>query len=65
MTTADDASAEWRERANILEKELKVPIKMILRKEMMKIISDGLMAKMANLLSPAYSTDLGLGWLDV
>lgn len=42
MTTADKASADWRKTADELSKELDVPIELVLREKMMKILSEGL-----------------------
>lgn len=43
MTTAEKASADWRKTADALSQELNVPIELVLRDRMMKILSDGLM----------------------
>jgi Restriction endonuclease len=43
MTTAEKASAGWRNAADELSQELSVPIEMVLRERMMKILSEGLM----------------------
>jgi hypothetical protein len=42
MTTAEKASANWRKTADELSKELDVPIELVLREKMMKILSEGL-----------------------
>lgn len=47
MTTADEASKDYIEGAQSLENELKIPVKAILKKQMMKLLSDGLLKKMA------------------
>jgi hypothetical protein len=47
MTTAEKASKEFRASADALSKELNIPVEAILRKEMMKIICDGLLTKMS------------------
>jgi hypothetical protein len=46
MTTADEAAKEYLESSYSLEKEIGVPIKLILKKQMMKILSEGLMKKL-------------------
>ena len=46
MTTADEMSAELTERTHTLEMELTTPVKFILRKEMLRILSNGLMANL-------------------
>jgi hypothetical protein len=48
MTTAEQMSADLTERAYALEKELTTPVKFVLRKEMMRILSNGLMTKMSD-----------------
>jgi hypothetical protein len=48
MTTADQMSPDLTERAYALEKELTTPVKFVLRKEMMRILSNGLMTKMSD-----------------
>jgi len=47
MTTADQMSADLFEGCHRLEAELNIPVKVVLRKEMMKTLSDGLMTKMS------------------
>jgi hypothetical protein len=44
MTTADKMSGDPSDASEALSKELKVPVHVVLRKEMMKVLSDGLMA---------------------
>lgn len=46
MTTAEQMSAHLAEGTHALEIELKTPVEVVLRKEMMRIISNGLMTKM-------------------
>jgi hypothetical protein len=48
MTTAEQMSADLTESAYALEIELTTPVKFVLRKEMMRILSNGLMTKMNN-----------------
>jgi hypothetical protein len=48
MTTAEQMSADLSERAHALEMELTTPVKFVLRKEMMRILSNGLMSKMSD-----------------
>jgi hypothetical protein len=48
MTTAQQMSADLPERAYELETELTTPVKFVLRQEMMRILSNGLMAKMSD-----------------
>ena len=43
MTTAEKASADWRKTADELSTELDVPVELVLREKMMKILSEGLM----------------------
>ena len=43
MTTAEQMSADLPERARALEKELTTPVEFVLRKEMMRILSNGLL----------------------
>jgi len=45
MTTADESSPEFDAGARALESELKIPVKSIHKKQMMKILSDGLFQK--------------------
>jgi len=47
MTTAEKTSSEFLAAAALLSEELNVPVEIVLRKEMMKIISEGLMTKLA------------------
>jgi hypothetical protein len=44
MTTAENSSPDWRKTADELSKELDVPVELILREKMIKILSEGLMA---------------------
>lgn len=46
MTTAEKTSADFSEAATALSEELSIPVKVVLRKEMMKILSEGLITKM-------------------
>jgi hypothetical protein len=47
MTTAEKTSSDFLAAASLLSEELKVPVKIVLRKEMMKMISEGLITKLA------------------
>jgi hypothetical protein len=47
MTTADEASPEFVAGAQSLENEWKIPVKPILKKQMMKLLSEGLLKKMS------------------
>lgn len=47
MTTADETANGYLESSQSLEKEIGVPIKVVLRKQMMKIMSEGLMKKLS------------------
>jgi hypothetical protein len=47
MTTADEASPEFLAGAQSLENELKIPVQAILKKQMMKLLSEGLLKKMS------------------
>jgi len=46
MTTAEKTSSGFIEAAAALSNELNIPVEMVLRKNMMKIISEGLISKM-------------------
>lgn len=46
MTTAETISADFTKAATELSQELSVPVEVVLRKDMMKIISEGLITKM-------------------
>jgi len=46
MTTADEASKGYLEGSQSMEKELGVPIRVVLKKQMMQIMSEGLMKKL-------------------
>jgi hypothetical protein len=48
MTTAEQMSADLTKRAYALETELTTPVKFVLRKEMMRLLSRGLMTKMSD-----------------
>jgi len=48
MTTADQISADLSEGCHRLEAELNIPVKVVLRKEMMKTLSNGLMTKISD-----------------
>jgi hypothetical protein len=48
MTTAQRMSPDLAERAHALEMELITPVKFVLRKEMMRILSNGLMTKVSD-----------------
>jgi len=48
MTTADQMSVDLSKGCHQLEAELNIPVKVVLRKEMMKTLSNGLMTKMSN-----------------
>ena len=48
MTTADQMSAGLSEGTHVLEAELNIPVKVVLRKEMMKTLSNGLMTRMSD-----------------
>ena len=48
MTTAERMSADLAPRARRLETELTTPVKFVLRNEMMRILSNGLMAKISD-----------------
>jgi hypothetical protein len=48
MTTAESMSSDLPERTYELETELTTPVKFVLRKEMMRILSNGLMNKMSD-----------------
>lgn len=45
MTTAEKMSSDLAEAASELSKELAVPVEMVLRKKMIKILADGLIRK--------------------
>ncbi len=47
MTTADETAKGYLESSQALEKELGVPVKVVLKKQMMKIMSEGLMKKIS------------------
>lgn len=47
MTTAEEIAADLAEASAALSAELRVPVHVVLRKRMMKILSDGLMASLA------------------
>jgi hypothetical protein len=47
MTTAEKTSADFLEAATLLSEELSIPLEVMLRKNMMKILSEGLIPRMA------------------
>jgi hypothetical protein len=47
MTTAEKTSSDFLAAASLLSGKLNVPVEIVLRKEMMKIISAGLITKLA------------------
>ena len=47
MTTAEKTSADFLEAATLLSEEFSVPVEVILRKNMIKILSEGLISRMA------------------
>lgn len=47
MTTAEETSKGYLESSQSLERELGVPVKVVLKKQMMKIMSEGLMKKLS------------------
>ena len=47
MTTADETAKGYSDSSQLLEKELGVPVKVVLKKQMMKILSEGLMKKLS------------------
>jgi hypothetical protein len=47
MTTAEKTSSDFLSAAPLLSEELNVPVEIVLRKEMMKIISEGLITRLA------------------
>jgi hypothetical protein len=46
MTTANKAASDFIDGAHTLSEEFNVPVEIVLRKDMMKILSDGLMTKL-------------------
>jgi len=47
MTTADETSKEYLESSQSLEEDLGVPVRVVLKKQMLKILSEGLMKKLS------------------
>jgi len=45
MTTADETSADLRSAADRLSDELRVPVQVVLRKEMLEILAKGLIKR--------------------